>query len=101
MCLDLVRTASVMMWIRTRRGSEPYGTPRLRRDWWPSMLSTTGFGLMTRVYCPSWRMIGACSSAGRRTGSDIAQRAECRKLGLGVSLATALTRSNRSGCPAS
>jgi hypothetical protein len=28
-------------------------------------------------------MIGACSSAGRRTGSDIAHSAECGKLGEG------------------
>ena len=35
------------------------------------------------VLSPSWRMIGACSSAGRRTGSDMAQSAECRETGTG------------------
>ena len=44
--------------------------------------------------------MGACSSAGRRTGSDIAHSAECRKLGNGGSPATASTRSSRSGWPA-
>ena len=45
MCRDFVRTASVMMWISTRRGRDPYGTPRLRKDCWPPMRSTTGFGI--------------------------------------------------------
>jgi len=42
-------------------------------------------------------MLGASSSAGRRTGRDMAHKAECRKEGIGLSVATELTRSNRSG----